>query len=50
MKGVAQGTFSITRSANFAEAVGNQSILVEDATKPDYFVQGSLTIQNQKVS
>lgn len=50
MKGIAEGVFPIRRTAKFARAVGDQSILAEDPSKVDYFVEGSLTINKQKLS
>jgi len=47
MKGVADGTFAIKRTAKFARAVGDQCILVEDSSKDDYDIQGTLTIASQ---
>jgi hypothetical protein len=47
MKTAQLGSGTVSYSANFARAAGDQLVLVEDASKCDYTISGTLTIDKQ---
>jgi hypothetical protein len=47
VKGLQAGTFPISRTARFARAASDEMILVEDPSKDDYTIEGSLVVESQ---